>query len=62
MFLIPELELELIYKWWFIDAEEVPLTTYVVADLDSEAGISMMREAILSLVSPILPKTYIILY
>lgn len=34
------------------DSELVPLTTYVVADLDSEKGREFVKEAIKSVVSP----------
>lgn len=34
----------------FIESDSVPLSVYVVADLDSTEGIKLMREAVASLV------------
>lgn len=34
----------------FIESDSVPISVYVVADLDSTEGIKLMREAVASLV------------
>ena len=37
--------------YWLTESQDAVMTTFVIADLDSEGGIIMMREALRSLVS-----------
>ena len=39
------------------ESEQVPLTTYVVADFDSEESRELVKEALLSVVRAITPNT-----
>ena len=63
---MPDLFSKIGYKfdssgYLYPDSDNTPLSLFVVADLDSEDGIHLMREAVASLVSFVVFKRLLVL-